>query len=180
MMFFRAASMICSFHTFLGRFFFQASLDVKSRYLDFFYGRISETINELLMFFRAVSMICNFHTFFFKHLLTLNFNIFGNYVHVPPFFYPGQCGDGFWHHALGKHCRWPACTFCRCAWGTPQFGPWRLTHKESRPGVKVNIIIAYYSRSGAVVRLLRLAKPAALKRALALFSQRSILARSLA
>ena len=56
----------------------------------------------------------------------------------------------------------------RSAGAHGEFGTWRPTHKESRPGVKVNIIIAYYSRSGAVVRLLRLAKPAALKRALAL------------
>ena len=94
MMFFRAASMICSFHTFLGRFFFKHLLTLNQD-IWIFYGRISESINELLKFFRAVSMICNFHTFFFKHLLTLNFNIFGIMFMSHRFFYPGQCGDGF-------------------------------------------------------------------------------------
>ena len=70
-----------------GPIFFKHRLTL-NQYIWIFYGRISETINELLMFFRAPSMICNFHTFFFKHLLTLNFNIFGNYAHVPPFFLP--------------------------------------------------------------------------------------------
>ena len=149
MMFFRAASIICSFHTFLGRFFFQASLDVKSRYLDFFMEEFPKPSMNYWCFF----VPCQWYVIstrswadFFKHLLTLNFNIFGNYVHVPPFFFTQvNAGTDFWHHALGKHCCWPACTFCRCAWGTPQFGPWPPTHKESRPGVKVNIIIAYYS-----------------------------------
>ena len=80
-----------------------------------------------------------------------------------------QCGDGFLVPCPREALSLTSLHVLQVRWGTPQFGPWPPTHKESRPGVKVNIIIAYYSRSGAVVRLLRLAKPAALKRALAPF-----------
>ena len=86
------------------------------------------TISALLMFFPAMSLICSTWHIFLARATALK----------PMFFLPratvfvlGQHGDSFWHHALGKRCRWPACAFRSCTFGIPQFGTWWPTRKKT-------------------------------------------------
>ena len=109
-------------------------------------GSISESVNELLMFFRAVSMISNFHRlrglFLFKirkHLLTLNWNIWKIYAHIPLFFFQVNVTMAFGTMPSGST------VVDQLARSAAAQGALRnLAHdgpptKESRPGVQVDI-----------------------------------------